>query len=80
MNNQIQQFARNTLKEGLAQLSEDQQRLFKRMYSHRDLEKTINAIVDSMPANQLDWAMQQVQNSLDKRKKLMEPVEEKTNA
>ena len=66
MNKQLQQFARNTLKEGLAKLPVSYQTTFKRMYSHKDLEKSINSIIDSMPSEQLDWAMIQVQNSLDK--------------
>lgn len=66
MNQQLQQFARQTLKDGLAKLSEDSQLVFKRMYSHRDLAKPINDVVDDMPPEKLDWAMQQVENSLRK--------------
>jgi len=36
------------------------------MYSHEDISLPINEIVDKMPAKQLDWAMQQVQNTLNK--------------
>jgi hypothetical protein len=34
--------------------------VFMRMYSHTDLEKDINEVVDNMPANQLQWALHQV--------------------
>lgn len=71
MNEQLQNFARQTLKDGLAQLPPERQRNFKLMYSSGNtvedkLSKDIVDVVDSMPAEQLDWAMQQVQNSLAK--------------
>jgi len=66
MNNQLQDFARQQLKDGLAQCTEAQQMLFKRMYSHKNLEASINDVVDAMPEDKLDWAMQQVERSLTK--------------
>ena len=66
MNKQLEEFARDTLKEGLAQLPYDQQLLFKRMYSHKNLELPINDVVDQMEPEKLDWAMQQVRRSLEK--------------
>ena len=68
MNDKLQDFAKNELKKGLAQCTEAQQHLFKQMYSHGNLELPINDIVDSMPENKLDWAMQQVERTLAKRK------------
>lgn len=69
MNAQLQAFARNYLKEGLALLSEEQQMVFKRMYSHTNLDLPINEVVDKMPENKLDWAMQQVENTIFKNEK-----------
>ena len=66
MNSELQEFARQSLKEGLAQLPDNHQLMFKRMYSHKNLEADINDVVDSMPEGKLDWAMSQVQRSLDK--------------
>ena len=66
MNEQLEAFAKSNLKDGLKQLSEDQQLLFKRMYSHENLELSIEEVVDNMPTDKLDWAMQQVHNSLAK--------------
>ena len=66
MNEQLKAFARRALKEGLAQLPESNRLLFKRMYSHKNLEADINDVVDGMPEEKLDWAMQQVERSLDK--------------
>lgn len=66
MNDQIQQFARQTLKDGLAQLTEGHQHAFKLMYSSTDLGLPIDVVVDRMPPETLDWAMRQVQRTLDK--------------
>ena len=66
MNSQLQKFARDTLKKGLARLPENHHLLFKRMYSHKNLKANINDVVDQMPEDKLDWAMQQVQRALDK--------------
>jgi hypothetical protein len=33
------------------------------MYSPFDLDKDINLVVDKMPAKQLNWALQQTQNT-----------------
>lgn len=66
MNEQLEQFAREQLKTGLAQVPENMQMMFKRMYSHENLEANINDVVDIMAADKLDWAMQQVQRSINK--------------
>ena len=66
MNDQLKNFAREQLKDGLKQLPENWQMTFRRMYSHKDLEKDICAVVDDIPEEKLDWAMQQVENSLKK--------------
>ena len=69
MNDQIQEFARQALKNGLAECTEGQQGVFKRMYSFDDLFRPIDAVVDRMPDEKLDWAMRQVQSTLDKNAK-----------
>ena len=66
MNDQLQTFARQQLKEGISELPEGHHRIFKRMYSHKNLDKPINDVIDDMPEDKLDWAMQQVQRSIDK--------------
>lgn len=65
MNEELQTFARNTIKEGLALLPESHRLVFKKMYSHEDLDADINHVVNTMPENELDWAMQQVIASLE---------------
>lgn len=80
MNDQLQAFARASLKEGLTKLPEAGHKTFRLMYA-RDggkrsvedaLRMPINDVVDAMPASQLDWAMQQVENSINKLAKAAE--------
>lgn len=66
MNNEIQEFARNSLKEGLSLCTDAQVHLFKRMYSHNNLDLDIDEVVDNMPEGKIDNAMLQVQRTLDK--------------
>lgn len=79
MNYQMQEFARRTLKEGLAKLNEGNHRVFKLVYGRgkairgipaRSVEEAekmpINDVVDEIPDDKLDWAMQQVERSLVK--------------
>ncbi len=64
MNEALQNFARTSLKEGLAQCTEDQQHVFRLMYSPNDLDRCMEDVVDRMPEGRLDWAMQQVEYTL----------------
>ena len=66
MNNQLQEFARQSLKDGLVKLPENWQMMFKRMYSPNNLETDLNDVIDNIPDDKLDWAMQQVQKSIEK--------------
>lgn len=74
MNKQLQAFARANLKENLALLPTEWQRKFKLMYGMSHEQRSVSAaeamsvsdIVDAMPAEKLDWAMQQVESSVRK--------------
>ena len=66
MNDDLQDYARIKLKEGLAKLPHTHHRLFKRMYSHEDIDKDINIVVDEMPDDEFEWAIQQVRTSIKK--------------
>lgn len=66
MNHILEEFTREALKHDLAKLPSNQQHVFKRMYSHTNLDANINAVVDDMEIDNLDWALQQVRNSLKK--------------
>lgn len=63
MNNQLQNYARETLKDSLSKCNEGQQIMFKRMYANGNLDKNINDVVDNMSEDKLDWAMQQVERT-----------------
>lgn len=71
MNNITENFNRDWLKENIALCNESQQQMFKRMYSHNNLDLDVNSIIDKMPEDKLDWAMQQVQHTLEKDKEVI---------
>jgi hypothetical protein len=54
---------RTEIKRILANLEEENRMIFKRMYSHTDLDRDINLVVDEMPAKQLNWALQQCKST-----------------
>ena len=64
MNNDLQVFAREEIKKGLSQCNDRQRDLFKRMYAYNKPELTMAEVVDTMPEDKLDWAMQQVKRTL----------------
>lgn len=68
MNETVAGFIRKEIKVGLHQLPETCQSLFVKMYSHDDLSRTIDEVVDRMPEGKLDWALSQVENSLKEQK------------
>jgi hypothetical protein len=53
----IEQFRRDTLLDLVNQCTEKQQLMFKRCFSHTDLEKPIDKIVADMPVGKLDSAI-----------------------
>jgi DNA-directed RNA polymerase specialized sigma subunit len=73
MNQQLQNFARQFLKDELKKLPGRPQEIFKLMYARDNgrrsvadaLAMPINEVVDLMPDNCLDHAMKQVQRTLD---------------
>jgi hypothetical protein len=69
MNSKLQDFARTALKDGLRQCTEEQQTVFKRMYSHNDLMLPIEEVVDKIEPALLDWAMQQVERTIIENRK-----------
>lgn len=72
MNQQLQDFARSTLKAGLARLPPENLRVFALMYGRKNGKRSVedavamspSDVVDEIPAEKLDWAMQQVERSL----------------
>ena len=66
MNLELEKFARAEIEEGLNKLEEKHRLLFKRMYSHDNLELSIHDVVAKIPSERLDWALTQVHNTLKK--------------
>lgn len=64
-NQTIVAYSREMIKKGLKKCARDQQLLFKRMYSHTDLSKDIDKVVDDMPEDKLDWALSQVEQTIN---------------
>ena len=73
MNNKLEAFARNYLKENLVKCTTEEQKMFKRMYSHNNLEKPINEIVDELHVAKLDNAMKQIERTLAKKDEDAQP-------
>jgi hypothetical protein len=65
MNKTISNNTRQLLKDNLSKCTEPQQHLFKRMYS-TDTTLPIDTIVDNMPDDKLDWALTQVEKTIEK--------------
>lgn len=68
MNEALQIFARKELNNGLAQCTEEQVHLFKRMYAHQNTDLPIKQVIALMPEDKLDWAMKQVARTIKNNK------------
>lgn len=66
MNNKLSQFARDQLKQGLKNCTKREVLMFKRMYGKSESE--IDKVVNNIPDEKLDWAMQQIEKTLKNRK------------
>lgn len=60
--------ARSILKDLINKCSEEEQNLFKRMYSKTSIH--INEVVNTMPASKLDLAIIQCENTIKKKSSL----------
>ena len=74
-NETIKNVAKEMLKELLAKCTEGQQLIFKRMYCHKNLELPINEAVDQMADDKIDWAMTQVERTVEKNNPTLSHVE-----
>jgi len=66
MNETITKSIRDLIKESIVKCTENQQLIFKRMYSYNDLDKDILEVVDLMPEEKLDTAFSQIERTLNK--------------
>jgi len=69
-NETLKNAAKDILKNLLSKCTEPQQMLFKRMYSHNNLELPINDVVDQMDSDKMDWAISQCERTVEKNKKI----------
>ena len=60
--------ARRILKVLLVQCTEGEQLIFKRMYSHKNLDVTIDEVVDNMDEDKMDWAITQCEHTVKQKK------------
>ena len=70
MNKTIKSFAQTNIIEGLKLLSYGQVKLFKRMYAKSaglTVDDSIPDIVKSMPEDKLDWALTQVERTIEEK-------------
>lgn len=65
MNTTLEKFARLEILKGLKQFPDENQLLFKRMYSHKDLKASIEDVVSNMSSDKLDWVLSQVEKTLE---------------
>ena len=56
---------RKSIKSGLSRLSIENRKMFNKMYSHKNLDKPINKVVDGLSSNRLDNVLSQVTNTLN---------------
>lgn len=64
MNKTLSNAAKDILKNLLAECTEPQQMLFKRMYCHKNLDATIEEAVDQMDESKMDWAISQCEKTV----------------
>ena len=64
MNETLKNTAKEMLKNLLAQCTEPQQLMFKRMYCHENLDLPINEAVDQMEDDKIDWAITQCEKTV----------------
>lgn len=64
MREKLQKYCQTEILNGLRQCNEKQQLMFKRMYSHDNLELSIDDVVKKMFSDQLETAMEQVDRTL----------------
>jgi hypothetical protein len=68
MNKTFEKVGKDILKGLLSQCTEPQQYIFKRMYSHTNLDIPINDAVDNMDPTKIDQAITQCERTVEKNK------------
>ena len=71
MNETLKNTAKEILKNLLSQCTDGQKHMFKRMYSHKNLELPINDAVDQMADDKIDCAIGQCERTVEKNNRLI---------
>lgn len=66
MNKTNEEFLRSEILQNLLLLPVEWQTMFKRIYSHKNRDASIETCVTNMPVEKLDGALTQIENSLKK--------------
>lgn len=66
MNKTLKNAAKIILKDLLAECTEGQQIMFKKMYCHKNLGLSINDAVDQMDDDKIDFAITQAERTVEK--------------
>ncbi len=66
MNKELENYARQNLKDNISKCTDAEKVLFARMYGRFGYNDNIYTVIDGMDPDKLDWAMTQVKNTLDK--------------
>lgn len=66
MTKSLRDFAKKEIKDGLNKLTESHQMIFRRMYSHKNLDAGIDEIIDNMSDDQLNISIRQIERTLEK--------------
>lgn len=66
MNKTLSKSGRDILKGLLAKCTDAQQLMFKRMYSHKNIEVSIDKAVDNMDDSKIDHAISQCERTVEK--------------
>ncbi len=75
MNQTIENFTRQTMKEKIARLPQGSHHRFKQMYAQGKLDTPIDEVIDGMPAEKLDWALSQIEATIAKAAKTASTTE-----
>ena len=67
MNKTISNTIRQSMKKMIIHCNDNEQLLFKRMYSHNNLNLHINDVIDNMPDDKINMGFTQIENTLKKK-------------
>lgn len=67
-NKTIINITKKIIKELLLECSNEQQLMFRKMYCNKNLQLSISDVVDQMPDDKIDFALTQIERTLEKNR------------